>query len=647
MAESATLGLLKRATAIAEGKAAAPARRRRERFIPIGLKLIGIISFLLVAALATMVVLATYYFTSETERTLKLNTLERSELIAQKLESQLGALRDKTSLFASSLEGSITVGGTDAKLSSLFFEQDSGLLAVCIVRRSASGKGYFVDKSASDPDRLSQLGVESASPNAWISGMAEALEGAFAGSISVANASPELGSPVLALAIPAGMRGGGEADSVAVAFETMDQMNQALSSRELYTNMVTGPRGEVIAHQDRQLVLSGASLRSSPIVKDSLVSSMDPKQLGYEEKGRQFLGSYKKILSGSLTVFSVVDERAALEAVYQIQRRNILIVAIVLAAALILALFFSRSLTAPIKRLVDATNRIAEGDYELAIDVRNHDELGRLTEAFQDMGKGLAEREKIKTAFGKFVNKEVAERVMRDEVSLGGETKQATIFFSDIRSFTEISEHLSPHEVVEFLNDYMTRMVGCVNKTHGVVDKYIGDAIMAVWGVPYKVGNDAENAIDGALLMRSALMSYNASREGTSKPFLKIGCGINSGPVVAGQIGSMERMEYTVIGDAVNLASRIESLNKPFHTDILVSQETYERVQGIYKVEPMKRITVKGKAEPQQIYAVVGRLDDPSCPAGLDEVRKMVGWETGPIGDVDPDAHEEKFKVIE
>ena len=170
---------------------------------------------------------------------------------------------------------------------------------------------------------------------------------------------------------------------------------------------------------------------------------------------------------------------------------------------------------------------------------------------------------------------------------------------------------------------------------------------MAVWGVPYSVGNDAANAIEGALMMRSALREYNASRAGTAKPFIKIGCGINSGPVVAGQIGSLERMEYTVIGDAVNLASRIESLNKPFRTDILVSQETYGRLKGLYKAVPMKRIAVKGKAEPQQIYAILGKLGDPGCPATLDDLRRLVGWETGPIADLDADEHEEKFKILE
>jgi adenylate cyclase len=632
-----TQGLLAKATKI----------RKRERFIPIGLKLIAIITLLLVAALGSMTFLATSFFTREVERSAKLDTLERAELIAQKLEAQFGAIGDRAKLFASSLEGGISFGGTGAKLSSVFFEQDPDLLAVCVLRRAAGGKGYAIAEYAGNEDKPGAEAGKAASSGAWIESMKSRLDDAFSGSTATANVSRAMGSATIALALPFSMRRAGEAESVVVALESMDQVTSSLASRELYVNFLAGPDGDLVAHQDEGLALAGASMRASPIVRDSLSSTADPKQLGYEEGGKRYLGSYKKILSGALTVYSVVDERAALEAVYQIQRRNLLIVGIVLSAALILALLFSRTLTTPIKRLVEATDRIRDGDYAVSIPNRSRDELGRLTTAFQDMGEGLADREKLKTAFGKFVNKEIAERIMNDELSLGGETKEATIFFSDIRSFTAISEKLTPHEVVEFLNDYMTRMVACVNATRGVVDKYIGDAIMAVWGVPYAVGNDAQNAVEGALMMRAALREYNASRAGTKKPFIKIGCGINSGPVVAGQIGSMERMEYTVIGDAVNLASRIETLNKPFRTDILVSQGTYERVKGLFESVPMKKITVKGKAEPQQIYAILGRKGDPATPGDLDELREILGWEKGPIADIDADEHEEKFKIIE
>jgi len=200
--------------------------------------------------------------------------------------------------------------------------------------------------------------------------------------------------------------------------------------------------------------------------------------------------------------------------------------------------------------------------------------------------------------------------------------------------------------VVEFLNEYMTRMVGCVNVTSGVVDKFIGDAIMAVWGAPVSYGNDTEHAIDGALMMRKQLAEFNQGRGGIKKPLIRIGCGINTGPVLAGQIGSEERMEYTVIGDTVNLASRIEQLNKPFGTDILISQDTYAITRGIYRVEPMQKIKVKGKAEPLQIYAVLGRMDDPSAPRSLEDLRRLLGIEMTGKPEVADEA-EKKYEIIE
>jgi len=315
-------------------------------------------------------------------------------------------------------------------------------------------------------------------------------------------------------------------------------------------------------------------------------------------------------------------------------------------------LFFANTLTSPILNLVDATKKIEEGVFRVDIKPTVRDEVGLLTNSFVKMGKGLEEREKVKDALGRFVNKEVAEMVLKGELKLGGEKKNCAIFFSDIRSFTAISEKLDPQEVVEFLNAYMTEMVRCVNETHGTVDKFIGDAVMATWGAAFSRGNDAENAVNGALMMRSVLLKFNEGRGGDKKPIIKIGCGLNYGPVVAGQIGSSDKMEYTVIGDAVNLASRVETLNKPFGTDILISEDLYLLVKDIFKVEKMKAIKVKGKEAPQTIYAVIGRFDDPNCPADLAAVRKLVGIkyeEPKPSsGKEDEDEEKEvKYEIIE
>jgi len=243
------------------------------------------------------------------------------------------------------------------------------------------------------------------------------------------------------------------------------------------------------------------------------------------------------------------------------------------------------------------------------------------------MARGLVERERIKSAFGKFVNKELAELVMNNEVKVGGERKDVAVFFSDIRSFTKISESLEPEEVVEFLNQYIKRMVNCVKRTRGSVDKFIGDAIMAIWGAPLSSGDDPFNAVLAALMMRDQLLEFNLDRGSEKKPFIKIGCGIHYGPVLAGQIGSDEKMEYTVIGDTVNLASRIESLNKTFGTDILISEETANRVKDRIRVLPMQKITVKGKTEALTVYAVLGRIANPDSPRTLEELRKIIGIE--------------------
>ena len=215
---------------------------------------------------------------------------------------------------------------------------------------------------------------------------------------------------------------------------------------------------------------------------------------------------------------------------------------------------------------------------------------------------------------------------MRGEVKLGGERKKAAVFFADLRSFTAMSESLSPEVVVQFLNAYFTDMVDCIVQRHGVVDKYIGDAIMAHWGAIGGQGNRSENAVNAALAMRKALLAFNKQHKGRF-PLAKMGIGISTGPVISGQIGSEQRLEYTVIGDIVNLASRIEALNKPFATDLLISENTANEVKGIFKLLPMPTVKIRGKEKPQRIYTVLGRKDDPECLESLAKLRILLGIE--------------------
>jgi adenylate cyclase len=188
------------------------------------------------------------------------------------------------------------------------------------------------------------------------------------------------------------------------------------------------------------------------------------------------------------------------------------------------------------------------------------------------------------------------------------------VFFSDIRDFTKFSEGHTAEEVVNMLNEYFAIMVGIINKNHGVVDKFIGDAIMAVWGAPKTTGQDQYHAVKASIEMRIALNELNERRAARDQTPIKIGIGIHSGPAISGTIGSSERMEYTVIGDTVNVTSRIESSTKAFGTDLLLSQVTADLVKDRFVLEFAGAAEVKGKSEALRMYKVRGYVDEAGQP---------------------------------
>jgi adenylate cyclase len=245
---------------------------------------------------------------------------------------------------------------------------------------------------------------------------------------------------------------------------------------------------------------------------------------------------------------------------------------------------------------------------------------------------------------------------MRGDIRPGGLSKHATVFFSDIRNFTAKSESFTKafgdeasNHIVMWLNNYLTRMVECIEKTGGVVDKFIGDGIMAHWGAAYTTGNtgtDACNCIMAALMMRPALAEFNSYRsDGPVDSDIRIGCGINTGVVTAGQIGSNQRMEYTVVGDPVNLASRAEALNKPFGTDILITENTWELVKDMFITAEMPQVKMKGKEKTVRIFAVINSKDGDG-PQTLAEVRTLLGIPVPDSGKVNTNAEETKYEII-
>ncbi|TGK07808.1 HAMP domain-containing protein [Leptospira semungkisensis] len=394
---------------------------------------------------------------------------------------------------------------------------------------------------------------------------------------------------------------------------------------ELFAIWVVDSQGRLVAHTDENETLSAKDYSKNPLVQFLLRNPADNGSQTSVFEGKETLGSFQQLEDGNLAVVSSIEADKAFEAVYKIRRQNFYILVSVLSVAFLVVFLFSRTLTVPLINLLSATRQLERGNYKVGIKPVTRDEVGVLTNSFLKMAHGLEEREKIKDTFGKFVNKEIAERALAGDMPLGGVTKDITVFFSDLRNFTGMSEKLKPSEVVDFLNAYFTEMVECIYLTEGIVDKFIGDAIMAHWGALYSGGHDARNAVNSALLMRNALLEFNRVGIEIGRPQARFGCGINTGPVVVGQIGSEKKLEFTVIGDAVNLASRIEYLTKEFGTDILISESSYEQVKDHYRFENLPPVWIRGKEKPQQLYAVLGWLEDPDCPTSLAEVRRICG----------------------
>ncbi|MEK7148881.1 MAG: adenylate/guanylate cyclase domain-containing protein [Patescibacteria group bacterium] len=223
---------------------------------------------------------------------------------------------------------------------------------------------------------------------------------------------------------------------------------------------------------------------------------------------------------------------------------------------------------------------------------------------------GERERAQMRKTFSKYVSKDVLEEILKhpEMVKLGGEEKEITVFFSDIRGFTTISEKTTPKELVRILNEYFTSMSEEVLNHKGVLDKYIGDAIMAFWGAPIEDPDQADNALRASIAMMQKLKILNEKLQKNGDPEINIGIGLYTGPAIVGNIGSEMRFDYTIIGDTVNVASRLEGLNKEFKTNIIIGESTKNKLRGAYSFKPLGSVSVKGRKEPLNIYTVDGEI---------------------------------------
>ena len=231
------------------------------------------------------------------------------------------------------------------------------------------------------------------------------------------------------------------------------------------------------------------------------------------------------------------------------------------------------------------------------------------------MIEDISSEKRMKSTMSRYMDPALADKLLAaGEELLGGQSSLATVLFSDVRSFTTLSEELGAQGIVSLLNEYFTLMVDCISDQGGMLDKFIGDAIMAVFGTPFAHGDDEDRAVRSAIAMMTELQGFNLRRLADGRRPLDIGVGINTDVVVSGNIGSPKRMDYTVIGDGVNLASRLESACKQYGAHILISEYTMHRLKGTYRSREVDRVVVKGKTKPVAIFEIVDYHTEQSFP---------------------------------
>src|SRR3954454_5163211 len=280
--------------------------------------------------------------------------------------------------------------------------------------------------------------------------------------------------------------------------------------------------------------------------------------------------------------------------------------AIAFTVSLEMTLLITKSIVGPVNDLLDATQRVRAGDLEVRVPVMSGDEIGALAGSFNEMMRGLSEREALRQAFGSYVDPDVAERVLEEGELLEGQEREVTVMFVDVRDFTPFAERSSARETVSFLNEFFETVVPVVVGCGGHANKFLGDGLLCVFGAPERMTDHADCALDCAVKVASRVEDRFEGRVG-------IGIGLNSGPVAVGSVGGGGRLEFSVIGDPVNVAARVEAITRETGDTLLLTEATrclLERSNA--ELEPRGEIELKGKSEPVPLYAWSDSLDERS-----------------------------------
>lgn len=432
------------------------------------------------------------------------------------------------------------------------------------------------------------------------------------GFVSDAVKSQTFGRQILFVSEPLREGSGPVRGAIGVRYDLQNELADLVGRLKFnvsgYAVLVDG-EGHIIAHPNPERLDQNVS--TYPAVRHANETGTVGSIVAANDAGLERLYVYRPVKNPAAqatrdwVLLTEIDAAEMLQPIHQLRDELAVGILILLVISTVVAHQVSVSIHRPLDMLREFAHQIGAGDFTARADVQGHDVAGHLASALNEMAAGLQERDHVKEVFGRYIATQVSDEILKGQVNLGGAEKNVTVLFSDIRNFTAMSEQMTPQQVVSFLNDYFTEMVDAVFENGGVLDKFLGDGLMAVFGSVDADPNHPRKAVLAALRMKALLGKINGTRTVSGKPPIAIGVGIHTDTAIVGNIGSRKRLEYTVIGDGVNTSSRLQSLNKEFGTTILISETTYEAVKGDFECRPMPDTQLRGKTKDLKIYEVV------------------------------------------
>jgi class 3 adenylate cyclase len=436
--------------------------------------------------------------------------------------------------------------------------------------------------------------------------------------VSEAYFSPTFKRYVVTLGVPVRGANGEVVGAVTARYDIQGNFAQLLAPARFGQTgyvVLVDQEGKIFAHSSDQTRIGEDVSRYAAVAQAG--QGRRGWVLGRNSAGVERLFVYRPIDNPATTgrrpwvLLTEVNPEEALAPIDALRAHFLLGLVILVVICLLVASQVSLSIRKPLAKLVRFVKLVRGGDLTQGVDVPGRDEISELADALNEMVRGLRERDRIKEVFGRYVTTQISEEVLKGEVSLGGRRRRVTILLSDIRNFTSMSESMTPEEVVGFLNDYFSEMVEAVFEHGGVLDKFIGDGLLAVFGSLDEEPDHARRGVRTALRMKVLLAKLNGERSIAGKAPIGIGIGIHTGDVIVGNIGSRRRLEYTVIGDGVNTCSRVEALNKEFGTTILITDDTHAEVADEFECRLMPEMSLRGKTKMLRVWEVASRKLSP------------------------------------